>query len=315
LFDKLRDLNARLDRSALRVRQPHQIIFLCGGLIAKSDDKSLLSVRDYLHRVRPIEKKVGAAIVLAEVAQQLYRDTTYSDLISFEEDIAKISSVVLVISESPGSLAELGSFSSERIIRQALLVIICEDQSRAESFVRYGPIRRLENGSRSNLGVFPWKTHKSTGFVVKSSISPHYNEIVTFIRGHVSAVPGSFSYSLVPEKAIFFDIVWLLSLLDTIPPEPLYEAVRLMYPAMADSDIKNHLYVLRVCRWIDVFSYSGRDYYFLPENRDPFDYAFLPGRRVRDVAALKLEIITSFRRDAAISKAVVKRLSEKRKRA
>jgi hypothetical protein len=62
-----------------------------------------------------------------------------------------------------------------------------------------------------------------------------------------------------------------------------------------------------------VFSYSGRDYYFLPDNHDPYEYAFLVGRRVRDVAAKRLEIVTEFQHDAHIGKAVIKRLIEKRR--
>jgi hypothetical protein len=55
--------------------------------------------------------------VLAEDAFRLFRDSDYSDLISFEEDLARIASVVLVIAESAGSLAELGAFASNDTIR------------------------------------------------------------------------------------------------------------------------------------------------------------------------------------------------------
>ena len=234
-------------------------------------------------------------------------------MISFEEDIAKVASIVLVISESPGSLAELGAFSSEPAIRDTLRIIVSEEHSVAESFVRYGPIKRVENLDRANLGIFPWKTHKSSGHLVKASINPHFREIATFIQEKVDAIPNSFSYNLVPQKAIFFDLVWILSLLEAVPPEPLYEAVRLIHPGMTDNEIRNCLYTLRVCKWVSVFSYSGRDYYFLPENHDPYEYAFLVGRRVRDVAAKRLEIVTEFRREAHIGKAVIKRLIEKRR--
>jgi hypothetical protein len=313
LFERLRDFNDRIDRENLRVRRPHHVIFLCGGLTPKgSADSSVISVRDYLYRIRPIKNRVTASIVLAETAQQIYRDTTYNDLISFEEDIARIASIVLLISESPGSLAELGSFSSEPVIREALRIIVSEEYSSAESFVRYGPIKRIETLNRSNIGIFPWKTNKANGHVVKSSIQPHYKEIVTFIKNHLSIIPDSFGYEHLAERAIFFDILWILSLLEAIPPDPLYSAVRLIHPDMTDGKIKNILYTMQVCNWIDVFSYSGRDYYFLPLNQDPFVYAFKSGMRVRDVAATKVDIVTSFQQAASISKAVLKRLLEKR---
>ena len=315
MFESLRDLNVRIDRDSLRVRRPGHSVFLCGGLISKkADDKAVLSVRDYLYRVRQTEKRLGATVVLAETAQQLYRDTSYSDLISFEEDIARLASIVLVISESPGSLAELGAFASEPVIRDTLRIVISEDHSLAESFVRFGPIKRIENINRSHIGIFPWKTHKSNGLVVKASVMPHFKEIVSFIKDRIDEIPLSLSYlALSDEKARFFDILWLIGLLEPAPPERLYDAVRIIYPDMTDAHIRNCLYTLRVCRWIATFSYSGRDYFYLPVTRDPFEYAFLPGQRPRDVAVHKLSIVTEFHRTVSISKAVIKRLQDKRK--
>jgi hypothetical protein len=68
------------------------------------------SLRDCLWRVCLLSRRLKGEVVLAEKANQLYRETKYTDLISFEEDIARIASLVLVIAESPGSLAELGAF-------------------------------------------------------------------------------------------------------------------------------------------------------------------------------------------------------------
>lgn len=315
MFDALRDLRARIDVNNLRVNRPKHTVFLCGGLISKAPgDKAILSVRDFLFRTRQIEKRLGATVVLAESAQQIYRDTNYNDLISFEEDIARIASIVLVISESPGSLAELGAFASEPVIRDALRIIISEEHSLAESFVRYGPIKRIENIDREHIGIFPWRIHKSNGQIVKGSLSPHSKEIMNFIQNKILATPMSLSYAgMSVEKAIFYDILWIISVLDVCPPDPLYEAVRILHPALLDAQIRNCLYALRACRWIDTFSYSGRDYFYLPDNRDPYEYAFIAGRRVRDVPAKKLEVVTEFRKAANITKAVQRRLQEKRR--
>ena len=310
----LQDLNARIDRTNLRVRNPKRSIFLCGGLIStQPTEKAVLSVRDYIYRIKQAEKRLNATIIRAEIAQQLYRDTTYKDLISFEEDIARIASIVLVISESPGSLAELGAFASEPVIRETLRIIISEAHNGAESFVRYGPIKRVENIDREYVGIFPWRIKKSTGHVVKASIAPHFQAIVRFMKEHTEAVPATFSYASLPlEKAKFFDILWIISLLEAAPPGPLYDAVRLIHNDMTDPQIKNSLYALQVCRWIDTFSYSGRDYFYLPENHDPYHYAFVPGQRLRDVPAKKLEIATEFRGAARIGKEVLRRLQDKR---
>ena len=310
MLDAFENFEARIDREELRVARPSQLVFLCGGLIDSVDDnKKSCSLRDYIIRLKKGARRINAKIVLAETAQQLYRDTNYDDLISFEEDIAHLSSLVLVISESPGSLAELGAFASEEGIRESLRVIISEEHSSAESFVRYGPVRRIENIDRERVGVFPWRTNSKNG-IIKASIDRHFTEMVRWINEHIDAIPETHYYRTIPESQIFYDIVWSLSIMEAAPPEPLYEAVRKIHPGLIDSKIKDYLYVLKTCRWVGQFSYSGRDYYYLPENRDPFEYAFQAGERPRDIPAFKVVIAREFHRDARVSRAVMRRLQE-----
>lgn len=302
------DFSARIDKAELRVRRPSQTIFLCGGIIDDNvNNRNVTSIRDYIVRYKNGQNKISANIVLAETARQLYRETRYSDLISFEEDIARIASLVLVICESAGSLAELAAFASESIIRDTLRIIISEKHATDESFVRYGPVRRIENIDRERVGIFPWKMSK-TG-VVKSSINPHFSEIIRWINDHVKKCSETFSYNnLSEDKAVFFNIIWILSLLEAAPPEPLYDAVRIFHPNLTNDNIRDKLFSLKICQWIGDFSYAGRDYYYLPENKDPYEYAFIKGMRPRDIAASKVDIANEFRAGAGINKAVIRRL-------
>jgi hypothetical protein len=109
LVAELRALYDDLKLDGVRVFRPSKFMFLCGGYISNDKEAKAKNLRDYLFRVRQIADKYN--IVLAEKATQLFRDSEYDDLISFEEDIARIAAVVLVIAESPGSLAELGAFA------------------------------------------------------------------------------------------------------------------------------------------------------------------------------------------------------------
>lgn len=93
----------------LRVRRPSRFIFFCGGSTAVPG-----SLRHYLLDERGIRSRLKASVILAEEANQLYRDSDYSDLISFEEDIAQVSALVLLIAESAGSLAGIGCFCINR---------------------------------------------------------------------------------------------------------------------------------------------------------------------------------------------------------
>lgn len=154
LVELFRDLD--LDR--LGVVRPRKFIFLCGGAIPSPPSRRPANLRDYLCRVRPLSRFFN--VVLAEEAIDLYLNSHYGDLLEFEEDLAQLSAVVLVITESAGSLSELGSFASLPAISRSLKIIVSESHARARSFVRYGPIRRIERRSRGDLAVYDWRSHK-----------------------------------------------------------------------------------------------------------------------------------------------------------
>jgi hypothetical protein len=137
--DALAPFIGALNLSRLRLGPPRRFIFFCGGRIDLKSTRPL-SLRDYLHREFVGAKAINdAKFVYAESATQLYRDSKYRDLIAFEEDIAQISDIVLIIGESAGSLTELGAFSMNNAIAPRLKIIIQDKYYDSESFIRYGP--------------------------------------------------------------------------------------------------------------------------------------------------------------------------------
>ncbi|MEI2733441.1 MAG: retron St85 family effector protein [Rhodoblastus sp.] len=131
LTDEILGLFSDLNKDKLRISRPSKPIFLCGGLIKAPNPPP--SLRDYILRNFKPKTPLDGQVILAEAANQLYRETAYSDLITFEEDIAQIASIILVIAESPGSLAELGAFASNHIMRSKLRIILKEQHANEES--------------------------------------------------------------------------------------------------------------------------------------------------------------------------------------
>ena len=99
--------NVRLEES--RVQYPEDVVFFCGGVIDPSDLR-FASLRDFIFANRAIVLE-GKRIILAEKAAEAFDSRVYEDLMDFERFIASISRIVLLVSESPGSIAELGAFS------------------------------------------------------------------------------------------------------------------------------------------------------------------------------------------------------------
>jgi hypothetical protein len=271
----------------LRIVRPSKFIFLCGGVIAKTPTRSPPeNLRDYLCRVRPL--RLTHPTVLAEEAVQLFRDSDYSDLISFEEDLARIAAIVLVIAESAGSLAELGAFASNDTIRHVLRVVIQDEYERNESFVRYGPVQRVSKAKRNNLGVYPWKT--KDGKLVVASTSPHYTQIKKFISDHVEATPSRTQFTTLAESKLFYIIYWVIYICKAISFTNILSYIRQIEPTVTQSELNRKLYCMILAKWIGREAYSDKDYYFTRMDVDVFEYHFKPNARDKKVLRRKLAV-------------------------
>jgi len=287
LIEALRALYDDQDHTKLGFIRPSKFVFLCGGVISQNSPSNTL--RDYLYRTRHLSTHLKADVVLAEEARDLYRSTKYRDLISFEEDIARIASLVLVIPESPGSLAELGAFASNAIIRQALCVIVQERYASDESFIRLGPIEYIiQNQGRDFVGFYPWRIDSPR--ILSRSMSPHYNELVDFINVHLDRLPASVPFDRTHELQLFYLIYWIVNILVAISASVLKDCVSYLLPDAKPDDITNKIYSLMIAGWLKRYSYSRKDYYYATVDRDPFNYGYKPGIRERDSIRRKSDI-------------------------
>lgn len=298
---ELKGLYDDLNFDGLRVSRPSKFVFFCGGSIPLQQYEPAKNLRDYLCRVKPI--RLGYDLVLAEKAVQLYRDTDYRDLISFEEDIARIASVVIVIAESAGSLAELGAFSANETICTVLRVVIQQEHETAESFVRYGPVERVKNLNRSYLGVYPWRVRR-TGNLVISTVKPHLREIKNFIGQHVSAIPVSTTYTQISKFSLFYFVYWVIHLCLAVEVKHLCSYVKLIIPDATDEEISNKIYCMKIAGWLERIAYSGKDYVYTKHDVDPFDYSFKPTVSDRDSVRRKIAVTMALRQAEALPKHV-----------
>jgi hypothetical protein len=249
------------------------------------------TLRDYLYRTKHLSAHLNAEVVLAEEARDLYRSTKYRDLISFEEDIARIASLVLVIPESPGSLAELGAFATNEIIRHTLCVIMQERFANDESFIRLGPIENIsQNQGRDFVGFYPWRINDASYRISVRSISPHYRAVVDFINTHLDRVPASSLFYRTKELVLFFLIYWIINILVAVSSSVLKDCVLTLIPDAHPDDISNKLYSLIIAKWITKYSYSHKDYYYALFDDDPLNYSYKPGVREKDSLRRKADI-------------------------
>lgn len=297
------DLFNDLNVEKLRIARPSKELFLCGGIISSDSKSRPQSVRDYIYRLNHRISSLNAKLILAEAANRIYRDTHYHDLISFEEDIAKLVALIVVVAESPGSLAELGAFASISNIRDKLVLLVRQKHAEDESFIRYGPIERLRNGGSGLVGFFPWNVN-SVGLPVVKTLSPHKAEIIRFINDHLAKTPATELISNIGDTKYFFIIYWIVYVAFAISQSDIHEITEALGLQITANKIRDILFCLELVGWIARELYAGTDYFYSLYNKDPFDYSFKSGVRVTDSARRKAEISEESRKAKRIPKHV-----------
>lgn len=153
------DLPAKIDLSKSRLKPYHGFIFLCGGPTDVRSPRPI-SVRDAIQRELVKHRDIDGRIRIAEDYKDWAHDAIYRDLISFERHLAELSSVIVLVLESPGSIAELGLFSIIDEFQKKLLIFIETNHYQSDSFIRLGPIDYLEKNHENSAECHRWLTGK-----------------------------------------------------------------------------------------------------------------------------------------------------------
>jgi hypothetical protein len=226
-------------------------------------------------------------------------------LITFEEDIANISAMVLVIAESAGSLAELGAFASNDVTKNSLTIIMQEEFADAESFIRFGPVQRIKTDDDARVGFYPWKIN-GKGNLIKGSAEPHVKAIVDFINAGLKRIPSTFLFSSTPPIQSFIIIYWIAYLSLAIPLGKLTSFLTNIVPGETAATVRRKLYCMQLAGWIRVLHYSGTDYYYVTHERDPFKYAFKSGvaKAEKDTVRRKSDVAAAVKKELSLPKHV-----------
>ena len=127
-----------VDLSAITAKsnpeRPAKIVFLCGGTGEGS-------IRFHLDKY--LREQKLPVFRAEEVIDWRNSSVFQGDLLELEKYIAALSGVIVLISESAGSIAELGSFVNDKEIRKKLLVIIESQYRKKPSFISDGLLANL----------------------------------------------------------------------------------------------------------------------------------------------------------------------------
>ena len=266
--DKRLESLAYISLKNSRVALTHPILFLCGGQVdVKSPAPT--SVRgalvEYLHKA---QCHLADSITLAEDFKDWIHDSVYKDLLAFESDIAHISSLIVIILESPGALAELGLFVKNKSLNYKILVFVRQDHYEENSFIRLGPLRYLQGVKESSVCSYPWDNDDLTG-----SLSISLKEMREDILGAISSRDDSEAFNIDNEGHIAFviyEVVKVFRALKLMEIEAYLQAIDIK---ISRDKVKRLLFLLGKFNLINSSKRGHVEYYYVTLDVVMVDFA------------------------------------------
>jgi hypothetical protein len=156
-------LISAIDLASCRVEfSDKPLVLLCGGpakIKERPDDPDppVASLRDAITRAN-----TSYEVFRPEEITSWHADGVYKNLVSFEADLASVCSLIVIVLESVGSLAELGAFSQLEELHKKLIVILPSEFQDDPSFVNLGLLRYIAESNDSSVKAYPWDIKSPT---------------------------------------------------------------------------------------------------------------------------------------------------------
>lgn len=240
-----------VEKSQVHLKPP--IVFLFGGDISTSPP---ISVRGVLYNYLLVkEPALFRSLVIPEDFQDWLHDSAYPDLLLFESDLAQTSSLVIIALESPGSIAELGSFSVNAELQQKLLIVLSENHHSQKSFITLGPLRQIPE---NNIFAYPYSYDS-----VSETISDYLEDFVSNIKDSLNKINETTSFNKESNGHIALLIYECIVLFKALKLSEIQNYLKMLSVEKAGNEVKRLLFLLEKLDLV-LKKRRGNVDYFLP---------------------------------------------------
>jgi hypothetical protein len=289
--DVLKKLVGRIDLEKSRIQQSPPLVFLCGGEVdvRQSTNHSIRNMFMNILGGHEFEE-LTPSIKLAEDFKNWHLG--YENLSAFENDIASLSSYIVIILESAGSLTELGLFYANNNLKSKLVVIVRDEHYDSNSFIKLGLIEPLKGARDDSVFVYTLDSED-----VEKITTAEVREIVDDIHSLVKNVPNTSKFNMHDRGHVLYLTFQLIDLFHALKKSEIEECMELL--GIPKHDLSSGLYILESLGFIRCVRKSNIDFYItLIDSVDRVKFGYSPtvtkeGKEVhiRD-AEVKIEYMT-----------------------
>ena len=267
MIDPREALKALVSPSESHIRPFSGFIFLCGGPL-DGVSQNPVSVRDAIFRELTKDDDLAARVRLAEDYKDWSHDGIYTDLVTFEDHIAQLSDLIVLVLESAGSLTELGLFTAIENYRHKLAVFISNYHYKQDSYVRLGPIKFLEDTIGNKAECHPWiKVEFNRPSLDVDELVRIQNEFADAVKdrlGKASAEKLFDKETWLHQALMVCEFIWLMSALTV---SEIQDFLRWAGVELAQHNVRQMLFLLNRIGLIAIVERSTQRFYVSTSDR------------------------------------------------
>jgi hypothetical protein len=279
-----------LDKS--HVLHSYHHLFLCGGEVNATDDIPP-SLRDRLLRyTAKHDDKLHHNFVLAEKFKDYFKENTYTDLLVFEDDIASLSTLVIILLESPGAMVELGLFCTKpELYKKLLIVAPLEHVQKEDSFIYLGPLDYIRKKNKDSVAIYPWPEPDKLDYD-----ACNLEDFCDVIKTKLKNNPSTEKFNKQNSGHVALLICEVINVCYPLILSDVEFALAAMGLDLPQSQILRHLYLLNKIGLIIPIEYGSSYKYYHPaiKEQKTAKFRMLKGNQSLDTKNMRMNIAKSY---------------------
>lgn len=190
----------------------------------------------------------------------------YGNLVDFERDAGHLTKAIVLFSESEGSFAELGAFCMDSVISERLFVVIAKQFYHAESFIAYGPVKKIEDGNHDHSICV-------TDTLEPAKLGPELSSIAFALEEKIASIPKTQSFDPSRHRDKFLLVADLVELFGALTIKELDALVKVMKVELSNTELRAILNQLKRFELIEMVEGTTKRFFIPPKDRQPYlDY-------------------------------------------
>ena len=293
ISDPRTDFIDLVDLTNSTVHLEPRILFICGGPVDVTEPTNH-SIRNMFMNLSGALGDKTKGFVRAENFKDWERG--YKSLSDFENDIAFISSLIVIILESEGALTEFGLFFANSRLREKLVVILHEEFHKSESFIKFGLLNPMEHNDQQSVRVYEID-HRKIDKVEMSEVK----DILDDVLEHSDEKNKTERFKKADRGHQIFLIYQVIDLFLSLTKSEISMHLGRLGISYSRYELDSALYILHKFNLIEIIKKSSQYFYFVPSGLvDRVDLRFSNRDRRYDASTIKIEV-AEFYRSAAES--------------